>query len=778
MIAMIKNQKLINTKNNNMKKILFSIGLTIITAATSFAQQTCASSQIITSNTYGFPSISGTEVPPLVCSTGGTGATAANWYKYTPTQDFAVTITTDFVSNGNIDNRVQIYSGACGALVCVTGDDDSGTNALCVATFNATASTDYFIVFDNRWSSAGFMFQLIEDTIVVPNDSIVSWSAVSTSSISGTSLGVVDMNGDFLDDIVSVTSTNIQIHQQNSNGTFTAVNYTTTPAQFTPSWSMAIGDFNADGYNDLLYGGGSGVTFMKSDGLGTGYTQISGSQYVFSQRSNFVDINNDGHLDAFVCHDVDPNVYYVNDGTGNLTFNQGGLGDHPDGGNYGSIWVDYNNDRLPDLFIAKCRGGAGTAKINELHKNNGDGTFTNVSVQANMADPIQTWSSAWNDFDNDGWMDAVVGASSTADGMHKFMHNNGDGTFSNITAGSGLEAYLGLSVEYASYDFNNDGFTDVFTPGTILYNNGNNTFTAHTIPMQAGAIGDLNNDGFIDVQNGTTTYFNSGNLNNWLTVTLEGTTSNLNGIGARVEIYGAWGKQIRDVRSGVGFRYMGTLNAHFGIGAETQIDSVRVLWPSGNNDVICTPDKNTVLHIIENTAPVATAIFSANTTNIDEFQSVEFTDASTPCPLAWNWSVNPTTGWIFSNGTTATSQNPTITFDTPGNYEVSLVASNSNGASVNQSTETIIVNSTAGITEINNSDISIYPNPANDIVNIKLKQSKINAIKITSIIGTQIDANLNKSNNTIDLTHLNAGTYFLSVTTDNDDVITTRFIKK
>jgi PKD repeat protein len=203
-----------------------------------------------------------------------------------------------------------------------------------------------------------------------------------------------------------------------------------------------------------------------------------------------------------------------------------------------------------------------------------------------------------------------------------------------------------------------------------------------------------------------------------------------------------------------------------------------VLWPSGNNDVICTPDKNTVLHIIENTAPVATAIFSANTTNIDEFQSVEFTDASTPCPLAWNWSVNPTTGWIFSNGTTATSQNPTITFDTPGNYEVSLVASNSNGASVNQSTETIIVNSTAGITEINNSDISIYPNPANDIVNIKLKQSKINAIKITSIIGTQIDANLNKSNNTIDLTHLNAGTYFLSVTTDNDDVITTRFIKK
>ena len=761
-----------------MKKILLSIGLSVLVTAWTFGQQTCATAQIITVNTYGTPSINGTEVPPIVCSTGGAGATAANWYKYTPTQDFAVTITTDFISNGNIDNRVQIYSGSCGALICVAGDDDSGTNALCVASFNATAGTDYFIVFDNRWSSSGFMFQLIEDTIIVPNDSIVSWSPVSTSSITGSSLGVVDMNGDFLDDIVSVTSTNIQIHQQNSTGSFTPVNYTTSAAQFTPSWSLAVGDYNADGYNDLLYGGGSGVTFMESDGLGTGYTQVSGSQYVFSQRSNFVDINNDGHLDAFVCHDVDPNVYYLNDGTGTLTFNQGGLGDHPDGGNYGSIWVDYNNDRLPDLFIAKCRGGAGTAKINELHKNNGNGTFTNVSVQSNLADPIQTWSSAWNDFDNDGWMDVVVGISSSADGMHKFMHNNGDGTFSNITAGSGLETYLGMSTEYASYDFNNDGFADVFTPGTILYNNGNNTFTAHTIPMTAGAVGDLNNDGFLDVQNGTSTYFNNGNLNSWLTVTLQGTTSNLNGIGARVEIYGAWGKQIRDVRAGVGFRYMGTLNAHFGIGAATLIDSLRVLWPSGNTDVICNPNKNSVIHIIENSAPVATAIFNANSTNIDEFESVNFTDASTPCPTAWSWSINPTTGWNFSNGTTSTSQNPTITFDIPGTYEVSLVASNSNGNSINQSTETIVVNSNVGIATNNKVNISIHPNPVEDLVYIGLNQLKIKSIKIASVLGAQVDADLDKSSNTIDVAHLNAGTYFLSVTTDNDDVIITRFIKK
>jgi PKD repeat protein len=761
-----------------MKKILFTLSLSILASAWSFGQQTCATAQVITVNTYATPAINGTDVPILNCATGGAGATAANWYKYTPTQNYAVTVTTDFLSNANIDNRVHVYSGSCGALVCVAGDDDGGTNALCVVNFNTTANTDYFIVFDNRWSSAGFMFELIENSINPLDTGIVAFTPVSTNTITGSTMGLTDMNGDFLDDIVSVTGTNILIHQQNLTGGFTPVNYTTTAAQNLPSWSLAIGDYNADGYNDLLYGGGNGVTFMKSDGLGTGYTQVSGTEYVFSQRSNFVDMNNDGHLDAFVCHDVDPNVYYLNDGNGNLSFNQGGVGDHPDGGNYGSIWVDYNNDRLPDLFIAKCRGGAGTAKINELHKNNGDGTFTNVSTQSNLADPIQTWSSAWNDFDNDGWMDVVVGASSNADGMHKFMHNNGDGTFSDITAGTGIDTYTGMSIEYVSYDFNNDGFADVFTPNSILFNNGNNTFTTHPFAMTAGAVGDLNNDGFLDIQNGATTYFNNGNDNNWLTVTLKGTTSNRNGIGARVEIYGAWGKQIRDVRAGVGFRHMGTLNTHFGIGTSSQIDSVVVLWPSGNTDVICNPAKNNVLHIIENSAPVATASFTANTTTIEESESVEFTDASTPCPSVWNWSVDPATGWVFSNGTSSSSQDPTITFNLPGTYVVSLIASNSNGPSINQSTETIIVNSTASISENNNFSLSIYPNPVEDLVYIGLKSFKIKAVKIVSILGAEVEANLNKSNSTVPVSHLNAGTYFITITTESDEVIVSRFIKK
>ena len=760
-----------------MKKILLSTLIAIFSQGIAQAQQSCATAQVINAGVYGMTAINGTQVPGSICISGSLTATAANWYKYTPTQDYAVTITSDFPSNGLTDNRVNVYTGSCGALTCVDGDDDSGNNALCVVTFNCTANNDYYIVFDNQWSSNGFMFELIEDTIQTPNPTNITFSPVSLSSVSGSVMAAVDMNGDHLDDIVSVNATTIQIRKQNSNGTFTTSNYTTTTAQNTPSWSLAAGDLNEDGYNDLLYGGGSGVTFMISDSGGTGYTQVSGPEYVFSQRSNFVDMNNDGHIDAFVCHDVAPNVYYINDGSGNLTFNQGGVGDHPNGGNYGSIWVDYNNDQLPDLFIAKCRGGAGTAKINELHKNNGNGTFTNVSNGTNMADPIQTWSSAWNDFDNDGWMDVVVGASSNADGMHKFMHNNGDGTFTDITSGSGIDTYPGMSIEYASYDFNNDGFADVLTNSNILYNNGNNTFTTVPYSISVGSIGDLNNDGFLDVLNGSTLHLNQGNNNNWLTVTVEGTNSNKNGIGARVEIYGAWGKQIRDVRSGVGFRYMGTLNAHFGLGTSSNIDSVIVRWPSGNIDLVCNPIKNSVLHIIENSGVVPTATFSAGSNTIDEGQSVTFTDASEPCVTSWNWSVDPAIGWQFTNSNSS-STNPTITFNIPGTYVVSLEANNGNGSSTNISVDTIQVNSTAGLTETALSNIVLYPNPVNNTLHIANGNFGITGVRMFSILGEEISVSYSTNDSSLPVTHLKSGTYFLELTGNNGERVVKRFTKQ
>ncbi|MBK9414491.1 MAG: VCBS repeat-containing protein [Bacteroidetes bacterium] len=758
-----------------MKKTLLTLTFIMLFKLVSMAQQTCSTALTMVDGIGTTPTITGTEVPTQMCASGGSGATAANWYKYSPLLNYSVTITTDFPANSGIDNRVHVYSGSCGSLTCVAGDDDSGPGALCLVTFNANAGTDYYIVFDNIYTSAGFQYEMIENPV---NPSPLTFTPVTMSTIVGNyKLALTDMNGDYLDDIVSVSDTNIQVHQQDLSGTFTIANYTTSEAQFSPGWSMAIGDLNEDGFNDLLYGSGSGVTFMLSANGGTTFNQVSGPEYVFSQRSNMVDIDNDGHLDAFVCHDVAPNVYYLNDGTGNLTYHQGGLGDHPNGGNYGSIWVDYNNDHLPDLFIAKCRGGSGTANINEMHRNNGNGTFTDVSIATGLADPVQTWSSAWNDFDNDGWMDVIVGASSSANGMHKFMHNNGDETFSDITAGSGIDSFPGLSTEYASYDFNNDGFADVLTPGYILFNNGNGTFTSQAYSMSMGAVGDLNNDGFLDIQNGNTIYYNDGNNRNWLTVTLKGTTSNKNGIGARVEIYGPWGKQIRDIRAGVGFRYMGTLNAHFGISYFNTIDSVVVKWTSGNTDVICNPTINSVLHIEENSAPVPTSSFTVSASDINMTDVVDFTDNSSPCPYEWNWSVNPSSGWNFTNGTTATSENPSIAFNDAGNYVVSLTATNGNGPSANLYSSTITVQNVVGIADLTQGSIKVFPNPAADLLYLKSDQT-IREVKIVSVLGAEVASTLNRINNSISLTHLPAGVYFLQIMTQNDQTQITRLVKQ
>lgn len=572
-------------------------------------------------------SIDGTEIPSPICALNGTGATNGEWYRYIPNNDYTVTVTTDLAQNSGKDTRVHIYTGVCGNLTCAGGDDDSGAGFLSVAEFNVTSGTTYYIAFDDKWNDSGFDWELIEGAVVIPPPPAPVSFTQQAVSTNGTNRAVVDMNGDHLDDIVAVTATNINIHYQLATGGFNSVNITTSSADFTPNWSLAAADFDANGYTDLLYGAGQGVTFMKANDTGTGFTEISSSEYVFSQRSNFIDINMDGHLDAFVCHDVQPNVYYLNDGNGNLNFNQTtsasapyNLGDYSSGGNYGSIWVDYDNDGDSDMFIAKC-GGEEARRRNQMHRNDSfyDASntlivnYTEVASQIGLSDPMQTWSSSWGDFDNDGDMDVFVGASS---GTHKLMRNDldlttGIVTFTDVTAGSGVLDMTATGIENVTYDFDNDGILDLASNGNILFGNGDMTFTLYSdLLPSAGSFGDLNSDGFIDGfgSNGTI-FMNATTTNNWLTINTVGNVSNINGIGARITIQTPSGSQIRDVRSGDGFRYMNTLNTHFGLGTDTTITSITVEWPSGIIDVISNPTINQTLNIIE----------GANQLSVDQF---------------------------------------------------------------------------------------------------------------------------------------------------------------
>lgn len=567
-----------------MKKILLAAVVSLCSSS-AWAQDNCSTALPIVAGTYSVSAVNGPQIPSPICAPNGTtNVTASEWYSYTPAEDLAMTITT---AASGVDTRFHVYTGVCGALVCAGGDDDSGVNLTSVATINVTGGVTYRIAFDNRWTSAGFTFQLIENEVA---NNLIAFTPVALPG-AGNVLGVVDMDGDMLDDAVSPSQSNVNIVHQLAGGGFSTVNIPTSAAVNTASWSFVAGDLDDNGYTDLLYGGGSGLTIMMANETGTAFTQHTPGQYIFCQRTNMLDVDNDGILDAFSCHDVDANVYYLHDGAGNFEWHQGGLGETC--GNYGSIWIDFDNDHDLDLFVAKC----GCDPVDILYRNNGNGTFTNIAASAGLVDSHQSWSSAWGDYDNDGDMDVLIGSSSS--GYQKLMRNNGNSTFTNITVGSGFDLFTGQSIEWTTHDFDNDGYLDVLGGTGMMRNNGDMTFSPVTGNPQNGPIGDMNNDGFLDILSGSTCYMNNGNENNYIKIYPTGVLSNKNGIGARVQVFSALGTQIRDVKAGDGFRYMSSITAHFGLGADTEIEQVVVYWPSGLVQQVANPPINGTLNIVE-----------------------------------------------------------------------------------------------------------------------------------------------------------------------------------
>lgn len=404
----------------------------------------------------------------------------------------------------------------------------------------------------------------------------------------------VDMNGDFLDDYVRVSNNGVHIDYQQAGGLYNSVVYS-TPINNIPNWSVAAGDLDANGYNDLVLGNGQRVSFLMANADGTAYTEVPFSQFIFSQRSNMVDIDNDGDLDTFVCHDVDLSHPYRNDGNGNMTLDQSLIQTIDAPGNYASLWVDYDNDGDIDMYMTKCKGGASPGdpdRDNAMYRNNGDGTFTEVGQEIGMRDNAQSWSTCFEDFDNDGDFDAFI---VNHDFQNRFMLNDGSGNFTDIIATTGINPNDLGAWENQAADFDNDGFVDIFSElsSELYLNNGDLTFTGINLPFDEGAIGDFNNDGFLDVVNDGDLWINDGNSNNWVKIALIGVESNINGIGARITISGSWGEQIREVRSGQGFSHMSSLVAHFGLGTATEIDQITIEWPSGVVDIFDDQSINT-----------------------------------------------------------------------------------------------------------------------------------------------------------------------------------------
>jgi hypothetical protein len=183
------------------------------------------------------------------------------------------------------------------------------------------------------------------------------------------------------------------------------------------------------------------------------------------------DFDNDGFLDIVTsAWDVnEPMHYFGNNGDGTFTDRSEATGLKELTGGLNLMQMDYNNDGFKDIFVLRgawLRGQYGK-QPNSLLRNNGDGTFTDVTIASGMLSFHPTQTATWNDFNNDGWLDVFIGNESwegnAASGSHpaELFLSNRDGTFTNVAVASGVDV-TGFVKGVTSGDYNNDGWKDIF----------------------------------------------------------------------------------------------------------------------------------------------------------------------------------------------------------------------------------------------------------------------------------------------------------------------------
>jgi hypothetical protein len=428
-------------------------------------------------------------------------------------------------------------------------------------------------------------------------------------------------------------------------------------------------DFNGDGWDDLTLASQAGDSihfYVNQMGLFQQISTLVQNDTAQSKHILWVDYDNDGDKDLYITNYLSPNRLYENDGSLNLsdvTLSAGlpldslptygaCFGDYDRDGwldlyttdrrldvteqpfasnhlyrNNGDgtfsettltaqvadsskapfcgVFFDYNNDSWPDIYISQDK-----SQVNTLLENQGDGTFTDVSIASgtNMGanEIMNAMCVAVGDFDQNGYLDLYI--SNTPHG-NKLLRNNGDGTFDQVADSVGVGFY---NTSWGSnfLDADNDGDLDLYVsgmvPGTSLglsaalyLNNGDGTFSlpnsgflADTVSSFSNAIGDFNGDGYPDIMVNNTAPYSSmlwetaPLSNHWVKIELEGTNSNRDGIGSWIEVYAGGKKQVHFTHCGIGFLGQNSGSQNFGLGALTETDSIIVRWPSGHTDHI------------------------------------------------------------------------------------------------------------------------------------------------------------------------------------------------
>ena len=377
--------------------------------------------------------------------------------------------------------------------------------------------------------------------------------------------------------------------RNNGDGTFTDVTVAAGldaahPTQ-TADWADVDGDGDLDvfignetaddvGHNRWTPVGGDAhpCELYRNNGDGT-FTNVAAEAGVdvtsYIKAAVWGDIDNDGDPDLYLSSWDSPNRLFRNDGDWTFTDITDRAGVSGPVESFPAWFFDVNNDGWQDLFVSGWRASAGdmTAEVTgdsiqaampRLYRNNRDGTFTDVSADANLRKVIYAMGSNFGDLDNDGWLDLYIGSGDPDFRTlipNRAFRNRGDGTFQEVTYAGGF-GHLQKGHGVAFGDLDHDGDQDVYA-------------------VMGGA---FEGDVFHNLL-----YENPGFGHHWLTLRLEGTESNRSAIGTRIAVTVAVGDSTQTLHRTVGTGGSfgaSSLQQEIGLGDAEAVESLAITWPA------------------------------------------------------------------------------------------------------------------------------------------------------------------------------------------------------
>jgi enediyne biosynthesis protein E4 len=438
-----------------------------------------------------------------------------------------------------------------------------------------------------------------------------------------------------------------RLFRNNRDGTFSDVTAKSGVGGSGYSMGVAAADFDNDGNVDLLVTGVRANTLYRNRGDGTfeDVTEKAGlsEKGKWAVAAGWFDFDNDGLLDLFIVRYVDwdpaaeifcgalpdakahvigyrqychpsyyrplANALYKN--LGNGTFKdvsvESGIADKP-GKGMGVAFGDFDNDGRSDIFVAND-----TVPSSFFH-NEGNGKFRDMALEAGVAggadgQAISAMGVDFRDYDNDGREDLFITALSNE--TFPLFRNLGNGQWADMTypSGIGKASFPWTGWSTGMFDFNNDGWKDIFVagghvmdnaerssgrqsrqPNMVFTNTGSGRFHAALLKGESlhrgAAFGDFDRDGRVDVvvtrlNESPLVLHNTSSAGNWIAIRLIGHKSNRDGIGASLHLISASGEQWNRVTTSVGYGCSSDRVVHFGLGKDTRIDLLEIRWPSG-----------------------------------------------------------------------------------------------------------------------------------------------------------------------------------------------------